>query len=79
MTLSSHIATHLWGPKLLPLGSPVLEITQYLFELPFDFLKKYIAIDQVLLTVGVMNKVLGWPKSSFGFFHTMALVVLGCL
>ena len=23
--------------------------------------------------------VLGWPKSSFSFFHTMALVVFSCL
>ena len=25
------------------------------------------------------ENVLGWPKSSFGFFHTMAVVMLSCL
>ena len=27
----------------------------------------------------VLHKILDWPKSSFSFFHMMALVVLSCL
>ena len=44
-----------------------------------DSLKRPAEIRETRYSPDHWFSVLGWPRRSFSFFHTMALVVLSCL